>query len=142
MRIERCPRGPFFDADRYDLCPLCPPERENFQPVTGWLVCMDEPFRGRDFRLHEGAHILGSGPQADISLCWDPDAQEQEALLCLDEETGLFTFGPKRGGSAAVNGKPVEHPVVLRPGDCLTVGATRLRFVPLEQKENEESAGG
>lgn len=142
MQIERCPRGHFFDADRYDLCPLCPPERENFQPVTGWLVCMDEPFRGRDFRLHEGAHILGSGPQADISLCWDPDAREQEALLCLDEETGLFTFGPKRGGSAAVNGKPVEHPVVLRPGDCLTVGATRLRFVPLEQKENEESAGG
>lgn len=135
MRIERCPQGHFFDGSRYDRCPLCPLERESFLPATGWLVCLDEPFRGRDFRLHEGIHILGSGSQSDISLYWDPDAREQEALLCFDRETGLFTFGPKRGGSAAVNGEPAYDPVVLRPGDCLTAGATRLRFVPLEHKE-------
>lgn len=139
MRIERCPRGHFFDGDRFDVCPLCPsePDPEPFQPATGWLVCTEEPFRGRDFRLHEGWNLLGSSRQADISLFWDGEIREQAALLCFDPEAGLFTFGPKGGSRAAVNGRPVYDPVILHPGDCLTLGTTKLQFIPLEWKENE-----
>lgn len=139
MRIERCLRGHFFDADRFEACPLCPPEPdpEPFRPTTGWLVCMEGPFHGRDFRLCEGCNLLGSTRQADVSLFWDGEIREQAALICFDRENGLFTFGPKAGGAAAVNGKPVFDPVVLRSGDCLTVGNTRLQFIPLEWNEKE-----
>ena len=137
MRIERCPQGHFFDGDRYHGCPLCPPEPdpEPFRPTVGWLVCGEEPFKGKDFRLHEGRNLLGNSPQADISLFWDGEIREQAALLCFDRETGLFTFGPKSGGSAEVNGAPIYDPVILRPGDRLRVGDTVLQFVPLEWKK-------
>ena len=32
MKIERCPKGHFFDGDRYDACPLCPPAPEPTLP--------------------------------------------------------------------------------------------------------------
>lgn len=127
MKIERCPQGHFFDGDRYDVCPLCPPDPapEPFRPTVGWLVCLEEPFQGLDFRLHEGMNLLGS--QIPI-----PGVQAPTALICYDGKTGLFTFGSTHGGQAAVNGQPLSTPMVLRPGDRLTVGDAALLFVPLD----------
>ena len=130
MKIERGPQGHFFDGDRYDTCPLCPNEPEPFRPTVGWLVCTQEPRRGMDFRLHPGFNSLGSGPRADISLPWER-IRDPAALVYYDEAHSLFTFGPTGGGTAAVNGTPVEEPVVLHPHDRLTLGDTTLVFVPL-----------
>ena len=142
MKIARCPQGHFYDASRYSACPLCSqpaaPEPELRQlPTVGWLVCTQEPWRGRDFRLHPGYNLIGSGPQADVSIPWDCQLTAQgDAIVCYDEELKLFSFGPR--GSALpvrVNGKMTMDAVVLNPGDRLTVGSTALLFVPLCGKD-------
>ena len=142
VKIERCPQGHFFDANRYDACPLCvgTPEPEPAQPqypTVGWLVCTQAPWQGRDFRLHGGYNLLGSGPQADVCISWDSQlSPEGDAIVCYDEELKLFSFGPRgRGLPVRVNGKMVMDAVVLNPGDRLTVGSTALLFVPLCGKD-------
>lgn len=144
MKIERCPQGHFFDGDRYDDCPLCPPKPEpkppalpqaprRIPPTVGWLVCTGEDWRGLDFRLHPGYNYIGSSPQADISIPWDPMlAPEQAAIVGYDEEWKQYSFGPCGGHAPVrVNGKMILDAVVLSPGDRLTVGSTALLFVPL-----------
>lgn len=142
MNIKRCPQGHFFDGDRYASCPYCPreeepePVRERY-PTVGWLVCTQEPWLGRDFRLHGGYNLLGSGPRADVCIFWDKElTPEGDAILCYDEELRLFSFGPRgRGLPVRVNGKMTMDAVVLSPGDRLTVGSTSLLFVPLCGKD-------
>lgn len=136
MKIERCPQGHFFDGDRYDDCPLCPPREEPVrepEPTVGWLVCTDGPGRGRDFRLHQGYNFIGSDPRADISIPWDPQlGPEDGGILCYDRQLRLYSFGPRgRALPVRVGGKMILDAVVLSPGDRLTVGSTALLFVPL-----------
>lgn len=140
MKIEQCPQGYFFDAHRHNTCPLCPREPEApppQHPTVGWLVCTGTPWQGRDFRLHSGCNLLGSGPQADISIPWDPLLTEQgDAIICYDEELKLFSFGPRSSTlPAQVNGKAIADAVILDPGDRLTVGSTAFLFVPLCGKD-------
>ncbi|MGM9605210.1 MAG: FHA domain-containing protein [Faecousia sp.] len=138
MKIERCPQGHFFDGDRYDACPLCPPKPKPAPPrpvlpTVGWLVCTEEAWRGRDFRLHAGYNYIGSGPRADISIPWDPQlAPGNAAILGYDDTWKQYSFGPCGGHAPVrVNGKLILDAVVLSPGDRLTVGSTALLFVPL-----------
>lgn len=140
MKIERCPQGHFFDGDRFEACPFCPPPSQPEPalapapaPVAGWLVCTQEPWRGRDFRLHAGYNYIGSGPGADVSIPWDGSLSEQRAaVLGYDDRWRLYSFGPCGGHAPVrVNGRLVMDAVVLQPGDRLTVGDTALLFVPL-----------
>ena len=144
MKIERCPQGHFFDAHRYAVCPLCSGAQEQEPepalpqyPTVGWVVCTQEPWRGRDFRLHSGYNLLGSGPQADVCIPWDTQLSPAgDAIICYDQELKLFSFGPRGGGlPVRVNGKMVMDAVILNPGDRLTVGDTALLFVPLCGKD-------
>lgn len=137
MKIERCPRGHFFDGDRYEACPLCPPEEvilpPQIEPTVGWLVCTEAPWQGRDFRLHAGCNYIGSDPLADISLPWDALLGPGEGgILCYDGQLKLYSFGPRgKGPPVGVNGKMVLDAVILSPRDYLTVGSTAMLFVPL-----------
>lgn len=136
MKIERCPQGHFFDAHRYGACPLCPKAPEPISPqypTVGWLVCTEAPWQGRDFRLHPGYNLLGSGPNADISIPWDPQLTPQgDAIVCYDAQLNLFSFGARSSAlPVRVNGKMTMDAVILNPGDHLTVGSTALLFVPL-----------
>ena len=140
MMIKRCPQGHFFDGHRYDSCPYCPREPEPVKaqyPTVGWVVCTQEPWQGRDFRLHSGYNLLGSGPSLDVCIAWDRElTPEGDAIICYDEELKLFSFGPRGSGlPVRVNGKMVMDAVVLAPGDRLTVGSTSLLFVPLCGKD-------
>lgn len=142
MKIERCPRGHFFDGDRYDACPLCPPEPaaepscppvKEHRPTVGWLVCTREPRRGLDFPLHAGYNYIGSDPASDIFLPWEQSlGAESGGVLCYDEELRVFSFGPQgRAMPVRVGGKMIMDAVVIHPGDRLTVGGTPMLFVPL-----------
>ena len=90
-----------------------------------------------DFRLHSGYNLLGSGSNLDVCIPWDRElTPEGDAILCYDEELGLFSFGPRgRGLPVRVNGKMTMDAVVLSAGDRLTVGDTALLFVPLCGKD-------
>lgn len=150
MEIQRCPAGHFYDAERYDRCPLCFPEPEITpepeapvilpEPVTlpcGWLVRLEEPERGREYRIAAGYNFLGSSPEADICILGDPAiSPNRAAVLGYDEKLSLFSFGPCGGHlPVRVNGSMILDAVILNAYDVLTVGDTRLLFLPLCGKQ-------
>lgn len=106
---------------------------EGFSPVTGWLVCVEGPARGSDYRIRAGYNYIGRGEHMDICIRGDQKiGREKHALIAYDQEERVFFFGPADGKSIVrLNGKMVMTPLEVHAYDILTIGSTKLMFVPL-----------
>lgn len=149
MKLSKCENGHFYDSDKYPECPYCNPALKNDSgilqaqadaapeaaasgPVSGWLVVVEGPGRGRDLRLGAGKNFLGTGADgAPCLLSADAALSARIAAVAYDPRDGSFTLVP---GSAAelcyCNGEKLLTPRSLAGGDTLTVGPASLRFVP------------
>ncbi len=96
--------------------------------VHGWLVVIDGPDAGRDFRIDGPAFraILGSGEGPDVFTLRDPGLERLHACLVLDA-TGLFVRDLDTPGGTMVSGTRIERAAVA-DGDTLTLGGTTLSF--------------
>ena len=108
-------------------------ESSSVKPVVGWLVCVDGAAKGRDFRIHAQYNYIGRGRHMDICISGDDCiSTERAAIIAYDTEEKFFSFGPGMGHNVVrVNGKMLMNAVVLQPYDELTIGKTKLLFVPL-----------
>ena len=104
-----------------------------FAPVVGWLVCIEGPARGTDYRIRAGYNYIGRGDHMDICIKGDEKiSRDKQALIAYDQEERLFFFGHVSGKFIdRLNGKTVMNPQELQSHDILTIGSTKLMFVPL-----------
>lgn len=102
-------------------------------PLVGWLVCVEGPNRGRDYRLHPGQNSVGRAAEMDVCLAPDIEvSRDKHAILFYDGSRNEFTACPKSGSYVVrLNGRPIDGTVRLGAGDVLQLGTTKLRFVPL-----------
>ncbi len=102
-------------------------------PVVGWLVCIEGPDKGSDFRLHADNNYIGRDPSMDVCIPGDDTVtRDRHALLAYDFETRAFYLAPTGGKkNPRLNGKPVLAAVELAPYDHIQLGETTLLFVPL-----------
>ena len=108
-------------------------ESAPFDPVVGWLVCIEGATKGNDYRIHSQNNYIGRSAKMDISIPEDPHiSAENSATIAYDNVERVFYFGPGSGRNIVrVNGKPALSAVQLEAYDVLTVGTTKLLFVPL-----------
>lgn len=108
-------------------------ESAPFDPVVGWLVCIDGATKGTDYRIHSQNNYIGRSARMDISIPGDPHiSAENSAIIAYDNEDRTFYFGPGSGRNIVrVNGKPALSVEKIEAYDVLTVGTTKLLFVPL-----------
>lgn len=101
-------------------------------PVVGWLVCIDGPARGTDWRIHAGYNYIGR-EVGDIHIQGDNQiSREKHALVAFYAKTLTYFVGPAEGRNIVeLNGAPVFNTVALKNYDVITVGATSLMFVGL-----------
>ena len=119
--------------------PLTPPtflseeDATTFDPVVGWLVCIDGATKGNDYRIHSQNNYIGRSARMDISIPGDPHiSAENSAIIAYDNEDRTFYFGPGSGRNIVrVNGKPALSVEKIEAYDVLTIGTTKLLFVPL-----------
>lgn len=104
-----------------------------FNPVVGWLVCVDGESKGMDYRIRSQYNYIGRAQHMDICIPSDPYiSAERAAILAYDNQEKIFFFGPGTGHNLVrVNGEMVMNAVRLNPYDRLTIGKTKLLFVPL-----------
>ena len=102
-------------------------------PVVGWLVCVEGPDRGRDFRIRAERNFIGRGPDMDVALTGDHSvSRDQHAILSYDPRTCVFMLAPGEGkGLVYHNGSSVLTPVEVNVHDTIEVGESTLRFVAL-----------
>lgn len=103
------------------------------QPIAGWLVCIDGPEKGKDYRIHEENNYIGRSSQMDISILSDTSvSRENHAIIAYDTRDRAFYFSPCRGASIVRhNGKAVLNNVELKYGDRIEIGKGTFLFVPL-----------
>lgn len=112
--------------------PVWPGGTSGFNPVVGWLVCVDGPDKGTDYRIHTGYNYIGRAQHMDICILNDSHiSHDKHASIAHDTETNIFFFAPVNGRNIIrVNDKPVINSAELHPYDMLTIGTTKLCFVP------------
>lgn len=102
-------------------------------PVVGWLVCTDGVNKGTDYRLHQGRNFIGRSPEMDVCILGDNTvSRSSHAIVVYDPRSNVYLAQP--GSSKElfyVNDKLVLNPVELKTMDLLSIGDTKLMFVPL-----------
>lgn len=161
MAFVLCERGHYFDSAKKPQCPFCaaastPPPQETtvalqppdlprpapepdlnkipgFALPVGWLVAVDGPSSGHDYRLLPGNNWIGSQPDMAVSIPNDPALSPRDhASVVYDGRGNAFMFRPGgHGGVCYVNDQLTLAPAPLRAGDRLLLGTTTLIFVPL-----------
>lgn len=108
-------------------------ESTSFDPVVGWLVCIEGATKGTDYRIHSQNNYIGRSAKMDISIPEDSHiSAENSAIIAYDNEDRTFYFGPGSGRNIVrVNGKPALSVEKIEAYDVLTIGTTKLLFVPL-----------
>lgn len=102
-------------------------------PVVGWLACIDGPAKGSDYRLHSQYNYIGRALHMDVCISGDNSiSAEKAATLAYDNVNKKFFFGPGLGlNLVRVNGAALLTPTELHAYDELTIGMTKLLFIPL-----------
>lgn len=102
------------------------------EPVVGWLVCVEGPMRGNDYRLHAGYNYIGR-ELGDVRISGDQQISRQNhAMVAFDDADGIYYAGPSAGRNLLkVNGKTVLNAVELNRYDIISIGTTKLMFVAL-----------
>ena len=108
----------------------------NTPPVVGWLVCMTGTERGKDYRLHTEKNFVGRSTSMDVILIDDKKiARDKHCSIQYDPKGNAFYISPENGNLTYMNDKIIDAPVRLQEGDQITIGETKLMFVPFCKEE-------
>jgi hypothetical protein len=102
------------------------------EPVVGWLVCLEGPDKGKDFRLHNEKNYIGRAPMNDVVVELDPTvSRERHALVIFDPKKLAFWALPgDASGLVYLNGEIVNAPTQMKGDDVIEIGKTKLVLVP------------
>ncbi|MCL2593206.1 MAG: FHA domain-containing protein [Defluviitaleaceae bacterium] len=158
MALTRCPEGHLFSSRRYgNICPYCSKavnlsknveedvagnyndtmpyigDLEVMDPVTGWLVCIDGPSKGRDYKILTEKNFLGRADGMDIQILGDNYiAKRNHAVFVYDPKKRKTLLLPGDSqGLVYVNEEAVYSPIELAPYDSIELGKSKFLFIPL-----------
>ncbi|MDO4987635.1 MAG: FHA domain-containing protein [Synergistes sp.] len=107
-------------------------KKSGIDPVVGWLVCVDGPDRGRDFRIRSEKNSVGRSDAMDISISGDESiSRNDHAFIVYDPKRNIFRIqaGLSRG-LVYLNDEEVIASENLNPYDTIELGASKFKFVP------------
>ena len=106
--------------------------KTGIDPVVGWLVCIQGPDRGRDFRIRTEKNSIGRSDSMDICISGDDSiSRNDHAFLVYDPKKKTFRIqsGLSRG-LVYLNGEEVITSETLTAYDRIELGQSVLLFVP------------
>ncbi len=101
-------------------------------PVVGWLVAVEGPEKGNDYRITAERNFIGRSETMDISIPGDETiSRENHAIVSYNPKKKSFRlFQGESRGLVYLNEEEVITPEELKPYDLIEVGETKLKFVP------------
>ena len=104
---------------------------EETDPVTGWLVIVEGPGRGRDLRIGVGRNDLGRDRGNRIALPFGDTQISRRAHLWVsyDPRNRAFSVAPGNSTNLAyLDGAAIEARMPLTDGALIAIGGTKLCF--------------
>ncbi len=107
--------------------------KHGIDPVVGWLVCIEGPDKGSDYRLWAKINTIGRGDSNDVCVKGDMTISGQShARLAYDERHNNYQFLPGTGSSINyINDEPVYASAPLAAYDVIDMGESKFIFLPL-----------
>ncbi len=102
-------------------------------PVVGWLVVVEGPGRGAALPVGYGNNRLGRAPGEQICLDYGDEqiSRENHAVVTYDGRHRKFYVQQGGGRNLThVDDELVMVPVEVKGGETISLGRTKLRFVP------------
>jgi hypothetical protein len=158
MSLVRCKNGHLFSARKYgSICPYCSMEAESsgnrdkilmdesdkvvslldseemIEPVTGWLVCIEGPRRGKDYKIRAGKNFIGRAHTMQIRIIGDNEiSRVNHAVIIYDKKNRVTHLLPGDSmGLAYLNGDAVFTPAELTAFSVVEMGQSKFLFIPL-----------
>ncbi|WP_096464336.1 FHA domain-containing protein [Aneurinibacillus soli] len=161
MSLARCANGHMFSTRKHgSTCPYCNisveagaknegrrmmmaeedektmpylGEMEGIEPVTGWLVCIEGPQLGQDYRIMAEKNFIGRAEEMHIQIIGDNAiSRRNHAVIVYDPKKRNFYLLPgDASGLAYHNNEAVYSPVELTAYDVLELGRSKFIFIPL-----------
>ena len=102
-------------------------------PVTGWLVVIDGPGKGRVLELGQGENSVGRENQrVTLNFGDEQISRSNHAIITYRPKEKAFYIQQGPGTNLVyVNNGPVLSPTPIAPMSRIALGATTLIFVPL-----------
>jgi hypothetical protein len=102
------------------------------EPVVGWLVCIDGPDKGKDFRILAKNNTIGRNEKMDICIKGDTTiSRENHARLGYDDKHNAYHLIPgESSNNIYIEDEPVYVPTKLEAYQVIEFGETKLVFVP------------
>lgn len=154
--LRRCEEGHMFSSRTYgNICPYCNKivrlnhdmngedddydgtpyigDLEVLNPVTGWLVCIDGPNKGRDYKIMSEKNFVGRGDGMDIQILGDNHiSKRNHAVIVFDPRKQITLVLPGDSqGLVYINGESIYAPTILAPYDTIELGKSKFIFNPL-----------
>lgn len=73
------------------------------KPVCGWLVCVEGPRRGKDYKVMEGKNFVGRADDMDIQILGDNKISRRNHCVIVYDE--------KQGKTVMLQGIAMELPI-------------------------------
>lgn len=150
--IEQCPNGHYYNAvTNGEICAVCgtkldPPEPEELTPeeleeltyieeknwVCGWLVCIEGPNKGNDYKIRDGKNFIGSASSMDIQIIGDKRIEKKNhAVILYDNRQKKTMLLPSDShGMVYWQGQAIFEPVTLEPFNVVEFGESAFKYVP------------
>ncbi|MGM9937742.1 MAG: FHA domain-containing protein [Candidatus Ornithomonoglobus sp.] len=105
---------------------------KGFDPVVGWLVCIEGASKGKDFIIKAERNFIGHDPSMDICIAGDNTiSAKKHAIISFNPKENVFRVGPGDGhGIVYLNNNEVFTAEKLKRNDVIQIGQTSLMFIP------------
>lgn len=102
-------------------------------PVVGWVICIEGPEAGRDYRVYGKRNTVGRNDGMDISVKKDMAISgDTHAWLNYDYKHNTFRLAPGNSDNYTyVNDEPLDNAITLKPYDLIEMGESKFVFIPL-----------
>lgn len=150
--IEQCPNGHYYNAiTNGDICAVCgakldPPEPQELTKeeqaeltyieeknwVCGWLVCVQGPNKGHDYKIVDGKNFIGSVSSMDIQIVGDKRIEKKNhAVIMYDSlQKKVLLLPSDSRGMVYWQGQAIFEPIALEPFNVIELGESAFRYVP------------
>jgi hypothetical protein len=96
-------------------------------PVVGWLVALDGPQKGEDFRLRDGQNLIGSDGAADIRLRGEAISARHASIRYRDGVFSVIDMDSTNGTFLNEGDTPIAREE-LKDSDVVRIGEVSLKF--------------
>jgi hypothetical protein len=101
-------------------------------PVVGWLVCIEGPDKGKDYRIRSERNFIGRSDKMDICIVSDEAiSRENHAIVSYSPKKRQFrVYSGESRGLVYLNDEEVITADELKSYDVIELGKTKLMFIP------------